>query len=187
MRFEINKASWFPTDIFYTKIDESFCNKIEEKVLLDKEKWNENLENVHALTTGFNGLDQYTELHELSNFICNKVLNEIGKTQDWKFNNWSIREAWINFYRKGDFTKIHTHGSADFCGILIVCPGKGNLKFSSTEAIEQKTKKFMKIYDEKINEEKGTLILFPSHLYHGVENCEKNRITIAMNFKNNEF
>ncbi len=52
MHFEINKVGWFPTDVFYLKIDEKFCNKIEEKVLLDKQNWSKGLENVNALTSG---------------------------------------------------------------------------------------------------------------------------------------
>ncbi len=186
MHFEINKVGWFPTDVFYLKIDEKFCNKIEEKVLLDKQNWSKGLENVNALTSGWDGLEKYSELQEISNFICQNILIKIGESQNWKYNNWSIREAWINFYKKEDFAEIHTHGSADFCGVLIILPGNGNLKFSRTEAVEQKTKKFMNIYDEKINEEKGTLILFPSYLYHQVENCAGDRISIAMNFINNE-
>ena len=38
--------------------------------------------------------------------------------------------------------------------------------------------------DEKINERKGTLILFPAYLYHEVMDCDEERITVAFNFIN---
>ena len=79
---------------------------------------------------------------------------------------------------------MHHHGFADFCGVLIVSPGDGNLIFSKTELIESKTKPFENIKDEQINEVKGRLILFPAYLYHTVTDCKKDRITIALNFSN---
>lgn len=184
MKFEIQTVSWFPTNVFFTKIDKSFCDALKQKVLIDKDTWKKKLNNVNALTTGWNGLEKYEELKELCNFICETILPKIGQSQEWKYNDWEAREAWINFYQKEDFAKTHCHGFSDFCGVLIVDPGEGNLFFSKTEFIQSKTRPYENIKDEKINEEKGTLILFPPYLYHTVKNCENDRITVAMNFTN---
>ena len=184
MKIEIKPESWFPSVIFHCESDTKFCDELEKKVLIDKDKWKRELLNVHALTTGWSGLKQYPELQDLSKFICENVLPKIGETQRWKYNNWNTNEAWINFYQKGDSAKMHTHGFADFCGILIISPGNGNLIFSKTEVVENKTKPFEDIRDEKINEIKGRLILFPPYMYHTVTNCENDRISVAFNFSN---
>tara|TARA_R100000426_G_scaffold86125_1_gene66974 strand:- start:88 stop:663 length:576 start_codon:yes stop_codon:yes gene_type:complete len=184
MKIEIKPESWFPSMIFHCKINTKFCDDLEEKVLVDKDNWTRQLKNVNALTTGWDGLKQYQELRDLCKFICESILPKIGESQTWKYNNWNTKEAWINFYQKGDSAKMHHHGFADFCGVLIVSPGDGNLIFSKTELIESKTKPFENIKDEQINEVKGRLILFPAYLYHTVTDCKKDRITIALNFSN---
>lgn len=184
MDFEINKADWFPTTVFYSKIDEEFCDKLSQKVFSDKDKWKKGLKNVQALTTGWDGLSKYEELRDLSNFICKSILPKIGESQKWKYNDWETREAWINFYQKGDSANNHNHGFSDFCGVLILSPGNGNLIFSKTEFTEGKTRPFESIENQKINETKGTLILFPGYLYHSVSTCENERISVAFNFTN---
>ena len=184
MKLEIHPVSWFPTNVFHTKIDDSFCDNLKEKVIKDKDSWKKSLKNVYALTSGWDGLTQYQELRDLSEFICKDVLPKIGESQNWKYNNWLTKEAWINFYRKGDSARRHFHGFSSFCGILIVSPGKGNLIFSKTELVDGKTKPFETVLDEKINETKGTLILFPAYLYHEVMDCDEERITVAFNFIN---
>jgi|TARA_Y100001937_G_C7131226_1_gene337502 hypothetical protein len=181
---EIKLENWFSTKIFHTNIDIEFCNKLQEKVVIDKDNWKRDLNNVNALTTGWDGLNQYQDLQELSQYICQNVLPKIGQSQNWRYNNWHTKEAWVNFYQKGDSTKMHNHGFADFCGVLIIKPGEGNLIFSRTELIEGKTKPFETINDEQINETKGKLVLFPSYLYHTVTDCKNDRISVAFNFSN---
>jgi hypothetical protein len=184
MNLEIDKVSWFPTNVFHCKLDDEICDRLSEKVFHDKDKWTKGLRNVQALTTGWDGLSKYEELKVISNFICKSILPKIGESQKWKFNQWQTREAWINFYQKGDSANIHNHGFSDFCGVLILTPGKGNLVFLKTEFIEGKTRSFENIENQKINESKGTLILFPGYLYHSVSSCENERISVAFNFEN---
>lgn len=184
MNIDIKKENWFPTNVFHLQINEDFCDTLEKKVLVDKDKWKKNLANVKALTSGWDGLKEYEELRSLCDYICQSILTEIGKNENWKYNNWITNDAWINFYQKNDLTKLHTHGFADFCGVLIIKPGNGNLCFSKTELVESKTRPFEFVEDQQINEKKGSLILFPSWLYHSVSNCENDRITASFNFSN---
>ena len=37
---------------------------------------------------------------------------------------------------------------------------------------------------QRLNEKRGTLILFPSYLYHSVTECKTERISVAFNFFN---
>ena len=36
---EIKLENWFSTKIFHTNIDIEFCNKLQEKVVIDKDNW----------------------------------------------------------------------------------------------------------------------------------------------------
>jgi len=92
--------------------------------------------------------------------------------------------AWINLYEKGDFTKLHNHAFVDFSAVLILKPGEDSLLFHDNRNVQRFLKGFESYADQKINEKKGTLILFPSHLYHSVSECKIERISIAFNFRN---
>jgi hypothetical protein len=181
----IQKTEWFPTEVFSTKIDESVCNRILTDIDKDKDHWDKGLKFIEAKTTGWNGLKEYKVIQELSNYITDSILPKIGEACKWKYNNWTTYEAWINFYEKKDSGKIHCHGIADYSAVLIVQPGDGNLTLSRTGDMLKLRKRFELNIEQKINEEKGTLILFPSWLYHFVEKCEKERVTVAFNFINN--
>jgi uncharacterized protein (TIGR02466 family) len=182
MNFVIEKENWFPTNIFYTKINKDITLNIKNIVEKEKESWVNGLKNVRAKTSGFDGL-RYPELEEIANFCCSKVLPNISKEFQWKVDNWHCEEAWINLYQKGDSTNSHVHFTSDYSAILIVEPGESNLKFHDPKAINSMYKFFEDVTDRTINEEEGTFIFFPSWLYHSVTECKKERITTAFNFK----
>lgn len=182
--YNIETNFWFADKIFNTKIEDSFCDLILKKIYQDKDKWKKGLRNINAFTTGFDGLKKYQELVEISTLISGTLLPKIGKSFNWQYNNWKPASAWVNFYEKGDSASIHNHTGSDFCGILILKPGEGDLLFHDCKFIEGKTKRFEQIEDQRIKEKKGTLILFPSYLYHSVNECRNDRITIAFNFLN---
>jgi len=138
-------------------------------------------------TTGWNCLGKYKEVDEINLLITQTLLPKIGESQNWKYNNWETIEAWINFYEKGDFTQLHTHSHCDYCAILILKPEEGNLLFHNYRNIRGLSKNFEELVDEKINEKKGTLIFFPSDLYHSVSKCQLDRISVAFNFANEAF
>tara|TARA_R100001510_G_C7539480_1_gene127655 strand:+ start:12 stop:593 length:582 start_codon:yes stop_codon:yes gene_type:complete len=183
IKIQIN--SWFATPVFNTQISDNFCDNLIEKVNKDKDTWEKGLENVHALTCGWDGLKKYEELETISNFVTQHILPEIGKVQKWKYNNWACIDAWINFYQKGDNAELHCHKFSDYCAVLILKPGNGNLVFVPADSVEDKYRNFYSVENQKINEKKGTLILFPDYIYHKVTDCENERISVAFNFKNN--
>jgi hypothetical protein len=183
MNLEINKVSLFPTNLFVCTIDEGFCDAIIELVGKEKDSWKKGLRGVKALTTGFDGL-RYPLLREISDFACSKILPVIGDSQGWKYNDWETKEAWINFYQEKDYTVPHHHFFNDFCAVLIVKEGLGNLKFVSLMDSTGARKHFEQEIHEKINERKGSFIFFPSRLTHYVSDVKKDRITVAFNFIN---
>jgi hypothetical protein len=182
--YNIETNLLFADQIFNTQIDESFCDVLVKKINKDKHEWKKGLKNVNALTTGWNGLKKYDELKEISTLICKILLPKIGKVVNWKYDNWRAHEAWINFYQKGDATSIHNHRSVDYCGVLILKPGEGDLLFHNPKFVERQLKAFEQVEDQRLNEKRGTLILFPSYLYHSVTECKTERISVAFNFFN---
>lgn len=183
MNLSIIKEDWFPTSVFHTNLDKEITNNIKSLVEKEKQNWKSDLENVKALTSGFDGL-RYPIIQEVANFCCNKILPSISQQVNWNSNNWSCVEGWINVYKKGDYTKPHVHSLRDYCAVLIVEPGDGNLKFHDPKSVHTLFRFFENNFDRTINEEEGTLIFFPSWLYHSVSECKKERITLAFNFKN---
>tara|TARA_R100001015_G_C4632532_1_gene196199 strand:+ start:2439 stop:3014 length:576 start_codon:yes stop_codon:yes gene_type:complete len=177
---EISEVNWFPTTVYYTRLDDAFIDKIEKKVMNDKGKHYEKIETFSKWLSE----TQYEEIKELSKHICSVILPQIGQRQNWKYNNWTLIESWLNHYEKDDWGCMHQHLDADYAAILIIKPGEGNLIFSRSEFVRKETKEYESIHNEIINEAKGTLILFPPYLYHGITKCNKERMTWAFNLKN---
>jgi len=184
MNLKFNKVSLFPIHIFETVLDEKLCDVLIDLVEKEKHYWKKNLANVKALTTGWDGLKRYPILQEISEFACLKILPSIGEDQKWSYNNWRATQAWINFYQEKDSALPHCHYYSDFCAILIVKEGKGNLNFCNTIDGFQLKKPFELETVERINEKKGSFIFFPAWLNHYVSDVEKDRITVAFNFAN---
>lgn len=180
----IEVSQLFATPIYTCHLDDGFCNALIEKVINDKDKFIRGLVNVNALTTGWDGLRKYQELRDIGYWISKSILPEIGKLQKWKYNNWRCSTAWINFYEKGDTARLHNHKFEDYSGILILEPGNGNLMFVSPDEVFNNYRPFYNPESKKVNEKKGTLILFPDYMFHQVTDCEKQRISVAFNFIN---
>ena len=186
MNLELNKTSWFSTDVFSTVLDKVYCDEINSIVEKDQEQWKTNLQNIKAKTSGWNGL-RYPIVQEIAGFACSKLLPTIGETKKWKYNNWVTAEAWINFYQKGDTASLHHHFFTDYCGIFITKTSASTLKFVTPLGAHGYYKKFETVdYGELITEKEGLFILFPSYLLHEVYECQSNRISVAFNFINKD-
>lgn len=183
MSLNIQKNNFFPINVFHCKIDESYCDEVEAVVARDKESFKKNLRNVRAKTSGWDGY-RIPVIREMSHFFCDKILPSIGESMKWEWNNWQPKETWINLYEKGDFTKLHHHHPVDYAAILIVKPGKGNLRFYDPNFFSIVRRPFEPETIETINEERGMAIFFPSFLFHDVSNVQEERITVAFNFFN---
>jgi hypothetical protein len=186
MNLELNKTSWFSTDIFSTVLEKAYCDEINSIVEKEQDQWKKGLANIKAKTSDWNGL-RYPIVKEVADFACNKLLPTIGETKKWKHNNWETKEAWINFYQKGDVANLHNHFFAHYCGIFITKTNASTLRFVTPLALHGYYKKFeTEKYAELITEKEGLFILFPSYLLHEVYECQSNRISVAFNFENND-
>jgi len=185
MNLEISKINWFPTEVYSCVLDEEYYLPINNLVEEEKNNWNKNLSNVQAKTSGWDGL-KYKPVQDLSDFAINKILPSIGELSKWKNNNWITRQAWINFYQKGDTTKMHNHFFVDFCAVLITKTTESSLRFVNPLAVHSyyKTRFETQNFSEIVSERNGLFIFFPSYLMHEVIECQSDRISVAFNFEN---
>jgi hypothetical protein len=152
-------------EIMESYINKELNNTIKNYVYKNKHKWEMNLNNVQALTSGFN--PKYKFFNELYN-LSYKFLKK-NKGIEYKKSCW-----WVNFYKKNNKCFPHDHIPEDISAILIV---KSSNKNPLYFLYGNKKIKFL--------EKDGMLLFFNSKLTHGVEKCKDERITCSLDFKKN--
>ena len=107
----------------------------------------------------------------------------------------SYTGMWLNINKSGDYNAWHCHPNCDFSGVFwIEVPADGgNINFASPhEFVEHKS---FKIYNSRVtdqfnysegygvNPSVGTILIFPSHLYHEVlpNQTRNDRISASFN------
>ena len=144
------------------KINESFCKNIETEIYGLKKYWYKDLNYVKSLTSGFK--PPYLFFEVLNNQLSEHLSKITGES--WEASNW-----WANLYEPGDYSDIHHHEPKDISCIVFI-------KTSSTNPL---------FFDFKpgiinVEENDGLVLFFDSSLHHGVKKCEKERITLAVDF-----
>ena len=103
--------------------------------------------------------------------------------------------AWVNINKSGDSNQNHNHPATNLAGVLWVKIPKnsGNIKFLSpynftaygemlsyTDDFKEQTNYY---YDYIYEPREGSMLIFPAHLIHKVEEnmSEKDRISISFN------
>jgi len=190
----IHNYSVFPSII--TEVECDCFNHIRDPLI----EWIENYANITEGVTisnrgGWQSPSNFYLLDSFSpylDYILTYTLSSL------KFYNLDFKLAnmWININKCGDYNTSHCHPNSIISGVLwIKCPQNcGSLVFSSPnqfsehklfESIDNNIKDNINYYDSFMfrNPREGTLVLFPSHLYHEVEpnQSNENRISIAFN------
>ena len=107
----------------------------------------------------------------------------------------SYTGLWLNINKSGDYNAWHCHPNCDFSGVfwIEVPVNGGNINFASPhEFVEHKSFKIYNTqvkdqfnYSEgyRVNPSAGTILIFPSHLYHEVlsNQTRKDRISASFN------
>jgi hypothetical protein len=149
-------------NLFYSKINPSFNNTIKTEIYGLKNKWKKDLNNVKALTSGFN--PNYLFFNILHKQLEDKLYQNTG-TQ-YKVSCW-----WANFYKPNHFAVCHSHRPENISCIVFIKSSKQNPLYF---------KKKQEIY--KIAETDGLVLFFDSIEEHGVDICKEERITLAVDF-----
>jgi len=89
-----------------------------------------------------------------------------------------LNRIWFNLYKKGYNQEVHQHCGSDFSGVYILhCTEPNKTVFYSNEN-HRLLNKTLKTEDV----EEGTILLFPSHLSHYVNEIQDElRVTVAFN------
>ena len=149
-------------NIHVTSIQPALNNTIKNFVYEEKHNWKKNLNNVKALTSGFN--PHYQFFDDLYNFSY-KILKKFTK-KEWEKSCW-----WANYYSKSNYCDPHHHKPETLSAIVIVKSSPKNPLYF----IENNEK-----YD--IKEQDGMMLFFDSKYHHGVKECVDERITCALDF-----
>ena len=109
-------------------------------------------------------------------------------------HQFTMTEAWLNKYRRGDSQEVHTHIGADNC--TFSCSYFAQYALNDARFLfydPDQTKhlgEFTKHYSGVVNTwfpdvQEGDIIIFPSWLHHQVEphRSDTTRITVSSNFK----
>jgi len=128
------------------------------------------------------------------------MIREINEIYDFKINTKRsiLKEYWFNIYNKGDFQEFHEHMEDDiyindkiynstFSGIYIINDESCKNKICFMDQLNlnvpyNSPKKTYSFQFENSDYKEGSVLIFPSSLYHYVKPVENNnRITIAFN------
>ena len=109
-------------------------------------------------------------------------------------HQFTMTEAWLNKYGRGDSQEVHTHIGADNC--TFSCSYFAQYALNDARFLfydPDQTKhlgEFTKHYDGVVNTwfpdvQEGDIIIFPSWIHHQVEphRSDTTRITVSANFK----
>lgn len=124
----------------------------------------------------------YLELHELfSEIVFDPVASCI---ESLPFNipdvdDINLQHIWYNNYKVGESHGPHVHADATFSGVYLLHVGEeNNTIFFGAGTSNTAYQNFS--YDTKHISE-GSVLVFPSDMYHCTEPAQDNRITISFN------
>ena len=131
--------------------------------------------NVQATMTEWNWDPENVRLKRLKNNIIEFVNYNYAfrRGSNPKKDRYYMRDFWGNIYRKGDYTKTHTHRPEVFSCVYFL-----KSKWYHSPLVFSDSGK-------KIRPKEGTFVIFPSHLRHLVPKHRYNetRITLSGNMR----
>lgn len=165
MKLELSYTKSALTSIYVTSLKGYDNDAFAKKVLEIGDQQNRST-NVKADMTEWQSF--FPDWKELSrDIVSNHLIELVGNIEA----TWIVHSLWGVNYRKGDYTIFHDHSPStfSFCYYVKVDKGSSPLVFSDI--------------DYKYFPEESNLIIFPSHLKHGVPShlSDGERIVISGN------
>tara|TARA_B100002019_G_C21248655_1_gene589822 strand:+ start:269 stop:823 length:555 start_codon:yes stop_codon:yes gene_type:complete len=101
-----------------------------------------------------------------------------------------ILHPWVNLYKKGSFQEVHYHDDCDIAAVVFLNDGPDFSKFYFWDASHTAfTKPWIKIITKMQlsniyypSVKAGDVILFPSHMFHGVTPHQSDTIRKTLSF-----
>jgi uncharacterized protein (TIGR02466 family) len=177
----MEKQGIFSIDLYKFRCSQNLLQDTREKVM--SLNWRSGMKN--EVSGDLHRSDQFKEIHGWFQQCVNEVKNDL----DLPFDSLPIVQSWSNRSLKGMWHHGHTHDFSFLSGIFYLNTADfGKTWFSVNNTWYDHSLIYFKIKDSKIlihreAPEEGKLVLFPSHIYHSVDNWENDepRYSIAFN------
>lgn len=145
--------------------------------------------------------DEYKLINQYIHCMIEKIFYEsFDHSGELEFN---LGGCWININQKNSYNTLHSHPGCDYAGVLyidhpdedgffsIALDNPSSYHVCTTSGMySDNLKQSCGLYTEiDLSVQEGTMIIFPSHLYHQVEphGSEGERISIAFNIKISDY
>ncbi len=123
------------------------------------------------------------------NFLKNIILNKfIDLARDvYKYDNeFIITTSWFTHIKDGQSVNFHNHSNSMFSGVFYFTDNNSPIKFQNfnKNTSFNVTPKEFNVYNStswEVKPLKGTILLFPSEVYHYVSISNKERKSLAFN------
>ena len=191
-------APLFPTMIFHWDVDSFEENKDEVLKYCYAERKKDPQGVLKSNSGGWQSGSGHHQESFIYSFLRKEVVDFLISTRVFKeevgVEMWNM---WININQKRDYNIIHNHPNCDLSGVFWIktSENSGKLQFVNPNNFSQHT--FLNSFQQCVRNKylahlqydmdliPGRIVLFPSHLLHGVEPSQsrEDRISISFNIK----
>jgi uncharacterized protein (TIGR02466 family) len=178
----------FPTPVFFKNINTEIPkNELDHLDYIEKNESHLNSGNKSSTNTYILNLDIFKNLKEtINSYILHYFYNILDVNKGIKPY---ITQSWLNFTDEERFHHIHTHTNSVISGVYYFNANIDNDNITFYREMYQQIKlttNNFNIFNSNawtLNVKTGDLILFPSHLPHGVhaKKGKNKRISLAFN------
>tara|TARA_S200000501_G_scaffold309689_1_gene299687 strand:+ start:485 stop:1087 length:603 start_codon:yes stop_codon:yes gene_type:complete len=191
MNINYNVENIFPVPIHVIDVD-NFSSLQKKLIYL---AYKENKKNQGRTASNVGGYQSFPfQLREKNDKLSQILLDIFSNLPCFKKSIQFESSAWININKSGDSNQNHNHPATNLAGVLwIKIPeNSGNIRFLSPYnflaygEINSYTEDFKKMtgyyYDYVFEPKEGSMIIFPAHLVHKVEENKSNEDRISVSF-----
>ena len=189
----MNYEEWFPTLIYYDKID---IDGLEKKSYKLKKESNGRIRSNRGGWHSHN-IEENPLFSKLVDDIEQKALEVHNNIYQKNTGKFKVVEMWVNINSSKSYNTSHIHPNTDLCGNIYVKTSKncGNIFFEDPRVVHRMNEPYSNILMNRLTSkqvtytpEDGKILFFPPWIQHGTEPnmSGKDRISIAFNMKHNE-
>lgn len=189
----MSEIKLFPGPFLYIEEIENHF-EIKQKIVsfiendISKNDWTYSKQGTKVKTSYFSGKSN-KEFLEFTNTIgviddvvwspLDKCFSKLPFITDCHPQSSKISDLWYNYFEEGGSHKPHTHSDSFISGIYILhLEEKNSTVFFGSG---QNNSPFYNFVHQTDYVREGTIILFPSDMWHYVDNIHSKRITISFN------
>lgn len=194
MKIDYNVENIFPVPIHIIDIDN--FSSLQKKLIYLAYKEEKRSQSQGRKASNIGGYQSFPfQLRERNDKLSQVLLDILSNLPCFKKSIQFESSAWININKSGDSNQNHNHPATNLAGVLwIKIPeNSGNIKFLSPYhftaygellSYSEEFKKMTGCYYDYVFEPKeGSMIIFPAHLIHKVEEnkSDEDRISVSFN------